>query len=285
MTTRGIRPKWVLDWFENQPFDQANMHGFHLAQPGSRVIGLRLYAQYSSNLMSFQVTNREVNDCLAPSTQWACGKAWLPTATAYDTRATYEVVPALRYAYLYEMEARKTEGSECLVLLTHALPESLRILGAVANVAPIIGFAFSRIQIKPHPVLDAKRCKRTARKHYANLSDDKFAHWVETPMADLLGSARIVISAGTSSAVEAVSLGIPVIIIGASVGIEMCALEFVDQRMWRIAYNEGELIRAIEEWTPFHPLLREIRVSIGEATKLQCFEPKTEASMERFNLG
>lgn len=284
MARHGIRPRWLLDWFENQPFDQATKIGFRRYQPSCRVIALRLYAQYSSNLLSYQVTNREVDEGVVPAEHWICGEAWLPSARRFDTRSAYRLVPGLRYAYLKNIVPTETDGGDLLVLLTHSVPESTRILAAVGAVLPGLRRWFPSILIKPHPALNVRRVEKWLSGRFPGLMDRSYVHWSGDDMTEVLPRARIAISAGSGSALEAVSQGIPVVIIGADVGIDMCPLEFVDARMWRVVFGGLELECVMAEWSPQHPLSREDRLAIGRITTIRCFEPLSDDGMERFSL-
>ncbi len=212
------------------------------------------------------------------------GNVWLKTASTYDSRGSYKVVPCLRYSYIHDMQPSGAEGADLLVLLTHSLPESTRILESVEKLLPNLKAVFPSIKIKPHPVLNVERLRRGTMRQYPGLWSEKSVFWVDSHVSDVLATSRLVISAGTSSALEAVSMGIPIIVIGARIGIDMCPLEFVDERLWRIVFNDQELEKAINEWTPDHPMARDERLAIGKIIMNECFEPVTGDSMERFAL-
>jgi hypothetical protein len=284
MVGSGIRPRWSLRWFENQSIDQAMERGLRDVLPECRTIALRLYAQYSSNLLSFQVTERERKEGLVPEEHWLGGAAWLKTATTYDPGGKYKIVPSLRYAYLHRQQSETMEGTGLLVLLTHSMNESAQVLANIELVLPTLHELFPVIRIKPHPTLSMQDLKRATRDRYSALWASKVVRWETDGIASLLTSARLAISAGTSSAIEAVSMGVPVLIIGAQVGIDMCPLEFIDERLWRIVFDANQLERVIREWTP-HPIPRKDRVAIGTIIMKECFEPATEEGMERFALG
>lgn len=279
----GIRPRWLLDWFENQSLDHAAMIGFSGALPECSVIALRQYA-FVGGLLSLQVTSREIKDGLAPREQWLGGSAWLTLATEYDEVGHYSVVPSLRYAYIHQTVPLFQEGEDLLVLLTQSLQESLQILGTVGRALPYLKHSFPFLRIKVHPTLDANRLRRLLLA--GNAGRETFASlcWESVEMDQALARARMVVSAGTSSALEAVSMGIPVILVGTQVGIQMNPLEIVDRRLWSVVFDDNQFEQTIRTWTPSHPLPREERLAIGKIVKKSCFEPVTEESMERFAL-
>jgi hypothetical protein len=279
----GIRPRWLLDWFENQPIDHANMIGLGRSLPGCRVVALRHYAVIRG-FLSLQTTSREVKQGLVPKEHWLGGTAWLGTANKYDAYGQYLVVPSLRYAYIHDLNAPKDEGMDLLVLLTHSLPESLQIMAMVGSQLPRLEREFQRIRIKAHPALKVVSIKRRFESGREQGGRTEKILWESGDMQQALAHARLVISAGTSAALEAVSMGIPVVLVGAQVGIDICPLETVDRRLWRTVYDESQFTRVLDEWFPAHPVTREERLAIGKITMRQCFEPITNQSMEIFAL-
>lgn len=284
MAESGVRPRWLLDWFENQSIDQATTIGFRAAFPDCRLIALRLYAQYSSNLLSFQVTSRERREGLVPAEHWLGGAAWLPIATKYDSDGGYKIVPSLRSSYLHQQQPPAHDGTDLVVLLTHSLQESIQVLAYLERALPTLVRLFPVLRIKTHPSLSAERLRRATQSRYPRLWAAEQIRWDNPALSSLLASARLVVSAGTSSAIEAVTMGVPVILIGAEVGIDMCPLEFVDKRMWRIVFCADQFDLAVRDWTPSHPIPREDRLAIGRLVMKDCFEPVTPESMERFHL-
>ncbi len=285
MVEAGMHPKWVLDWFENQSIDQALAIGFREALPDCRLIAMRLYAQYSSNLLSFQVTNREREQGLVPDEHWMGGEAWLDVATRLDSHGGYKVVPNLRSSYLYKQQVMLGEGDDLLVLLTHSLQDTVQVLVLVGTLLPVLEKLFPVIRIKPHPSLGRDQLKKVmSDDEYRDLFLSRAISWEESGISTLMAKARLVVSAGTSSAIEAVAMGNPVVLVGAQVGIDMCPLEFVDKTMWRIAYDANQLKEAILAWSPDHPLSRVERMEIGRTILKKCYAPVSEAEMEKFSL-
>lgn len=284
LARRGLRPRWLLDWFENQSIDQATSIGFREAMPECRVIAMRLYAQYSSNLLSFQVTEREMREGLVPTEHWLGGKAWLGVATTYDAQGRYKIVPNLRSAYLHKQEAPSDEGADLVVLLTHTLHDSLQVLALIERLLPMLESRFPVLRIKTHPSLGATCLRGSGGDRCPALWASRRVVWDDSGIGVLMAKAHLVISAGTSSAIEAVAAGVPVVAVATQVGIDMCPLEFVDTRMWRLVHDADELKGVISDWSPSHPLSKAERIELGRAIMRDCYEPVTEASMEGFSL-
>jgi hypothetical protein len=277
----GIFPRYLLDWFENQPLDQATMIGFRQSIPTCQVIALHQYAFYSA-ILNFYVTTREVAEGIVPNSHWVCGNVWPKRVATYDRLGSYTVVPALRYGYLHRREIRDEDGSELLVLLTHSVDESVSVLALIGDMLPLLAQVFSGITIKTHPTLTLHRLHRAMGRNGRKVFRENSVRFKSSGLDELFGSARLVVSAGSGSALEAVAVGLPVLLVGRCAGIDVCPLEYVDQRIWKTIFDVTEFEAAICDWTPHHPLSRSERQEIGRKVMDGYFEPVTDEGMDRF---
>jgi hypothetical protein len=277
----GVRPRWLLDWFENQPLDQATMTGFGQALPNCQAVALRQYASYSA-ILSFCVTTREVAQGVVPSIHWVCGEAWKERIAIHDRLGSYRVVPALRYGYLHHRAMDGRDGSELLVLLTHSADESASVLALIDEAFPVLDPLFSGIVIKTHPALGLRRLRRAMAQSGGRVFRAKSVRFESARLDELFSSARVVVSAGSGAALEAVSAGLPVLLVGRCAGINVCPLEYVDQRLWQTVFDAAELEVAIRNWSPRHPLARIERQEMGRKVMNEFFEPVTDEGMQRF---
>ena len=284
MAAAGVRPRWLLDWFENQPIDQATMIGFRTGLPGCRVIAVRPYPLYSRNLLSYQVTNREVKGGMVPGEHWVGGKAWIGPSSTYDTISKYSIIPSLRNAYLHDIPPQERDGEDLVILLPYSLPDSVHILRHIAAAMPQLGTLFSAVRIKIHPAISLDRLKRTAWRYSAVWRSDLIQWEPDMELTRLLSVARLVVSSGSSAALEAVVMGIPVVFIPSPQGIDMCPCEFMDARMYRTVFDDQQFMDVLSEWSPGHPLERGERLIIGRALLYECFEPVTDKGMDHFHL-
>jgi hypothetical protein len=273
----GVRPKWFITWFENQPFEKATTLAFERMQPRCRVVAVRQYS-FIRNWLSQYTTAAEIKAGVSPGENWICGRALRDEAAMYDDTELYRIVPALRYAHLFRSNGRAQEGQSLGVLLTHSWAESLHILHSVLDVVRETAGAFDAVRVRPHPScgIDALRSALADRK-------DEAQHlcWESGRFEELLHASRLIVSAGTSAALEAVCAGIPVVIIGKPAGLTMNPLEAVDRRLWRVANTLEELRAVLAAWTP-HPMSLAERTALGRQIRDARFEPVTEETMMRF---
>jgi hypothetical protein len=140
------------------------------------------------------------------------------------------------------------------------------------------------VRIKNHPAISLRSLKfKTCR--YPALWQTRIISWEpDTETTNLLSTARLAVSSGSSAALEAVTMGIPIILVPSLQGIDMCPYEFIDERMHRVAFDDQQFMQALREWSPRHPLDRKERLSIGRELLHECFEPVSDRSMDKFLL-
>ncbi|MGH8670855.1 MAG: hypothetical protein ACREUA_02305, partial [Burkholderiales bacterium] len=126
----GIRPKWLVEWYENQPKDKASQIGFKEIGSPCRVIATRQYPPHPYYL-SLYTTTAEVAAGVAPNENWVCGEASIQIMSMYDSKGKYRAVPALRYAHLYDEISEIKSEKNLLILLSYAQNDSLGILSSV----------------------------------------------------------------------------------------------------------------------------------------------------------
>jgi hypothetical protein len=280
MSDSGVHPRWVVAWYENQPHDKANTIGFGRLSPPCHVIAVRQYG-FIPNFLSLYTTTCEIKAGASPQKNWICGAAQKEAASIYDATGDYRVVPALRYQYLYETNGSfEVRQEKCLsILLTHSRQESIGIVNCLMTVFPYLSTVCEQIRIKPHPDLGAKVIQPIIEQMWP---EAKSLFWEEKGLDSLFNISRIVVTAGTSSAVEAVCYGIPVIIIGRVAGLDMNPLEFLDQRLWKVVYDAQGLRKAFESWSPTHPLTLVERLALGREIRRLNFEPVNDVTMRAF---
>lgn len=279
LATAGIRPRRLLDWFENQPIDRANALGF--GRIDCQVVALRPYALYPM-YASLYTSEIQARSGACPPQTCVGGAAMERLLRRYDGRTEYLRMPALRYGHLYRAAAAHANEETLLLLLSHSREESLGILGCALPILGSMPDLFQRVVVKPHGDFAGDRLQREVAARWPWALSVPWLQWSSSPVDELVGEARLMLSAGTSAALEAVCRGVPVILIGRRAGLEMNPLAEVDGRLWTTVYDPDELRQAILAWTPTHPLPRAARLALGEAIRADYFEPADEGAMVAF---
>lgn len=279
MVEAGVKPSLVVDWFENQPLDKALFIGFKEASSDINVVGARLFFPYA-NMVNLFTTRGEQMAGVAPFMNWICGHEIAKQFSAYDDIGRYSVAPALRYSYLYDNFPPEDEGQSLVLFLTSSLQESMNILECVLRNPIVLSGSFMEIIIKPHQALPGG---------FEALVNDKWPEicqfpiiWANQSSYVLLRQAKLVVTSGSSVALESVCYGVPVVIVGRSAGLDMNPLEGVDSRCWQLLYDSVSFCSALEKWLPFLPDFSE-RKKIGESVRNSYFQRTASEAMLAFN--
>ncbi|MBI4936662.1 MAG: hypothetical protein HY846_00305 [Nitrosomonadales bacterium] len=280
MAGAGIQPKWFIDWFENQTLDKGIVLGLKEALPDCRIIAVRQYAPLS-NFLSQLSTSGEVKAGVAPTENWVCGEALKPMLSRFDAVGRYSAVPALRYAYLHQASPTIELGNTLLVLLTHSAEESLGILGCVAPLCLEEGTDASRFVVKTHPDMNLELFRQKAERRFPDL-ETNIVEWTDRKLSELLPTAKIVVTSGSSAALEAICRGIPVVLIGRQAGLNFNPLCEADPKIWLIVYTSEDLREAIAQRFCEEQLPGTERLAIAESTRKAFFMETGSNKMHRF---
>lgn len=282
LASAGVSPRSFVDWYENQPLDQATVWGFLRSGGCCEVIAGRLYVPYDNAINLFS-SAEEMRCGVAPRKSWVCSQLLADIFERYRPGGEYRVMPALRYGHLHAPvpEGTGNRNGTLLVILTHSLSESINILSLVLGAIDAVRAGVGEIVIKPHRDVGIVRMRQVATARLPRLAEVAGIRWTMEPLEMLFGGARLAVSAGSSAAMEAVCRGVPVVIAGRAAGLNQIPLTGVDPRIWRIAYDEVEFAAAFRELVDVSQLNGDLRGRIGEATR-EAYFPRVAEGMDSF---
>lgn len=278
MRTAGVAPQFFLDWCENQPIDKAMQIAFSNSGGATQTIAVRQYSP-AENVLSFFPSTGEVAIGVVPQVNWVCGRRTAELFAQHDALGVYRTVPALRYSHLYTVEAASRAGEDLVVFLTSALGEALSILDiAFSDINKTLA-SFRSVRIKTHQALNVN-IPRLATERWPQIQGKEVV-WENGASSVLLPSAALVLTAGSSVAVEALCRGIPVVLTGRTAGLDVNPLEDIESPIWRVVYTPEEFNALVEIWLPSLPPVKERQAS-GLTVRADYFEPVTEEGMQAF---
>lgn len=273
----GVSPTLVLIWYENQASDKALQLAFAREMNKANLIALHQYFPFA-NIVNFFSTDGEVRHGVSTKTHWVCGEKMKSRFSAYDGLSKYHVVPALRYGHLHGQQA-VADGDDLIVFLTSNFEESLAILEiALADIGAALQF-FRFVVVKPHQAL-AVDFKLVAQQRWPQIHDERLI-WEATTSIELLARAALVLTAGSSVALEAIGVGVPVVIAGRRAGLEVNPLEGIAEDFWRTAYSAEKFKQLLTTWFVSLPP-KKVRYANCQKLMVDYFEPVTDAGMRIF---
>ncbi|MBL4889421.1 MAG: hypothetical protein JKX97_05305 [Candidatus Lindowbacteria bacterium] len=270
MVKHDLVPRVFIDWFENQPMDRGIVMGLKRSMPECRIIGARQYLAIGNWLNCF-VTSHEVREGVVPSEYWCMGDDQKELFQRYDKVGVYQTMPATRFKHVFEHDPSDKLGDGLAVLLTYSETESLRIISVVLRALEKGDYGFESIDVRAHPDTDLSRFKKKVK----DLFPSKFKtsiRWSENSIEELIVGARMVVTGGSGSAVEALCHGRPVAVVGRQAGLTMNPIEPIDRLMWKEVYSWRELSSFLDEWVTEPPVDDQGRKFYADGVRSRNFE-------------
>lgn len=185
----------VISWFENQAIDKNLYKGLRAGSGKVSIYGAQLFLYANADLNSI-VDDNERKFGIIPDKIIKNGQYYMPPAS----HSNYAIGPSFRSAKVFTTRIEDKNRKNILILLPFLIDEVENILRIVSGT----DMSSYNVIIKPHPVMPAERYRRLIPPCAMVANEDIYK---------LFENARIVIGAASAALVEAVSVGIPVILI------------------------------------------------------------------------
>ncbi len=206
----------LLSYCEYQVVDKCLYKGIKDNSKTWKVYAYQQFMKYDF-FMNMQIPEQDKVIGIAPDKIIVTGPYFIPKKTQYNY-----VALAIRYQALFKVVMDKT-AKNCLVLLPYSTEESINILALIQQ------NSIKNLYIKPHPTLNTN----IIAKQYNLLTGDLYQH---------LPLVKIIITSVSGTALEAVSLGISVIIVSSHKGVFLNPLLDLGKGIiWDVVDNKVQL--------------------------------------------
>lgn len=241
-----LHPKLIISWYENQVIDKALIAGARQAFPGARIIGAQMFL-HSPNYLNLFPSQSEVEARIAPDILLETSKYQCSVARSFTDRIPCRPAAALRYAHLFNNEKNNTvlkdKNKTILVLLSFSIAEGIELLEALKEILNQIEDDVC-ILIKSHPDYSFHKLECAFGKKNWPVRFEIFLG----ALPDALDQASLVISANSSSMVEAAVKGTPVIFFGRQSGLSHNILSNLNIELVTECFSPAELSVAINKY-------------------------------------
>lgn len=255
----------VIGWYENQVIDKLLFRGIRESGINSVIYGCQFYVKYPL-WTNFYPLLEEMKQNVLPDVILVSGKYNLNENS--DLNIKLGISP--RYNYLFDIEPDKdiNRREGLLVLLTYDIEESKRIIKIVENYHT--KNSTDHITIKLHP-------NHVSIQPFIYPSDWKYS---EDNLTSLCLTSSVVITSGSSTALESAAMGCSVIIVGNDDGLTFNPMpEYGRGRIWDMVFNAEELEQAIEKLIRYRNENPGEIVTMAQELRNMFF---TEATEEKF---
>lgn len=258
-----------ISWYENQIIHKNLYKGLREKEPKVIILGAQLFI-WPELLLNIHPDERENALGVVPDRILVNGKYYMPR----DTQLNYSVGPSLRYKKLFSFHKNDSHKKSILVLLPYfhdSIENLFRMLREI-NIS-----TKENVLIKFHPT--------TNKKRYLKLLPSS-AQVTEKDIYSLFESAKIVISTESGAMVEALSVGIPVIVIDNNGRYMLNYLPSYGKGiLWDVAKSREELIKLIYTLNQVNEHKKEESGKIAQWYREMFFcEPTEDKIIEAFDL-
>ena len=237
-----ISIKVLWDWFENQNIDKAIAMGLRAYYNDSvKIIG---YAGYlpSKYAMNVFPTKEEQKAKILPDTIAVMSMYQKESITMYNKNLQVVLAPSFRYTHLFKNsgQPRMTRNKSTLIALPMLPDKSLEIL----NMLPALGHTLLKnaaFLIKPHPVT-----KEEMTRNFLDLKLPPNFNITQQNSHELLKEISVIVANSSSIFFEALSYGIPGIIVASQTQIDNNLIPTtIDSKIWSHCFNPEEFLAAL----------------------------------------
>ena len=267
----------VINWFENQIIDRGFNKGFNQFYQGIPSIGYQGFVIPRDINIYTIPTALEVKTQQVPDKIAVVGNGFKNILKSYYADLNVIVAPAFRFSYLHSRNLNRTKGkTDGFRRILVALPISVKASNDIIKLLNSynkhnINERFRWI-IKPHPSLNINDLEKLEiNKKYFSFSTNQFVEEIT--------KAEIYVGNSSSTGLEALTYGIPVIIVGSNTGLTENPIPCsISKKYWQICYTPEELSIALNEFCNRAQINNNL---MADELLNEYFEPVTKKGVEQ----
>jgi len=276
----AVKVRLVIDWYENQVLDRGLVMAFRISYKDLLVIGYQGFILSPSHYIHTRPTGSDRRYLIAPQEIAVVGRELVRPVKEFCADLTVVTAPAFRFGSVWRK--RKAFPDHLYTTFFTPLPGKIDagndILILLTEVAKMAEFKECRFWLKVHPT----HTRQAVLKHFPGGLGRQFT-FVDGSFESLIEQADLMIGNSSSTCLEALARGIPVIIIGSRLGITNNPIPSrIPQDLWTICYTPEELARAIIRFSDRDDAAVSKHNKMGEQIRADYFEPVTSEATRRF---
>lgn len=274
---RGVSPRRIIEWFENQEIDHGANAGWRTFFPDTPVIGYQGFLASRHYLCVFPTT-REMSLRLIPNRVAVMGGGLVESVREFCPELMVDIAPSFRFQSVWRdrIDEPDVDWFTILISLPILLEDSRTIINLAAQSAgPARKGKPWRFRVKAHPTW--------RRNDLVTVMTGLPAEFemVEGSFEELLDRSNVLVSAASSTCAHAIARGVPVAIVGQRSGLVQNPVPvFADSSLWAVCYGEGDLRQALSHYADTSTVTR--WRDHGKKFRDRVFAPVTQESVRRF---
>lgn len=278
LSKKKVSIRMVIDWFENQSIDKGFNLGFRTYYPDIIHKGYQVVLG-QKNYLCFYPTKHENESKVLPQIIYTSGRRNIESLKEFSPDLNIGIAPSFRYEHLWKERRFSPDISYFSILIV--LPGLLEDATSVIRLLNIVVNSFTqniRFFVKLHPSVKLEEVKNKSTGKWSS----KFKV-IEGDFSEAIEKSNLVISANSSSCLEVIAKGIPIIIIGSQSGLTHNPIpESIKSDIWSLCYTSKELLDAINFYKNQTLEKRKEYNKIGKQIREDYFEPVTKEGVRKF---
>ena len=277
-----VKIKLVIDWFENQAVDKGFNKGKNDFYPRTRSIGYEGFIVSNEYYFRHRPTKAEYLNGVVPNIIAVTGIGLCNDIRKYYNSLPVITAPAFRYNKISSAKETNYPKEKSKFIILAALPISIDyakdIISLLNDVLSEKNNKIDRIIVNYHPSLNINLIK-----YLIDVWKDSYEISKES-FSTLIHDVDVVVSNSSSTCVESLIYGIPVIIAGSKNGITQNPIpDTIPKYIWELCYSVDEFNLAIKRLLSTMDKNRVMKYNeIAKDIQKKYFEPVTKKGVMKF---
>jgi glycosyltransferase involved in cell wall biosynthesis len=270
----------LIDWHENQVIDRGMIVGFRRFHPKTNITGYQGYIISKTLHIYIFPTPSEFRSQAIPHRIGVIGRGLLKDIQEFSDDFEAIVAPAFRFSKVWKGRKKNPEPGvfTILVALPISLEGSANILKLIVSVLDKFDKSDFRFWVKPHPTHGPEQIKPLLD----GMWPENF-HFKTGDFNECAEGANLLIGNASSTCLEVMAKGVPVIVVGDRNGIiENPIPETITEDIWQLCYNPEEIAEAVRFYKNRSPEKIKEYEKVGRRIREEYFEPVTREGIRRF---
>ena len=278
---KKVKIRLAIDWFEGQIIDKAWNAGFDAFYPEVKTISYRTIQNFPFNLCSYPIPIEKEAGVISKVFAMQGIGAVKPVKEFMKDLQTI-IIPSFKSEHVWTTINRNnnSNSNEVLVTLPISLDVSTAIVSLIIDVCNNKNYIekSNNFIVKPHPT----RTKVEILQNFSASLPDNFIFTDEKSFYKLLANTNLLITEASSTCLEAIACGVPVVVIKRKHGLYDNPLpNDINKCLFKECSTTPELIDALNYYNQLNEKqFQELQLQ-GRIVRKNYFEPVTKEGTNR----
>lgn len=275
----NIKIKVAIDWWESQALDKGLQKGLYDFYGDVPVVGYLGYAPRNMELQLYP-TKYELDNGVIPEIIAVIGKGFVDSLKVFNKGQKVVYAPAFRFQHLWnncDLSPDK-ETYTILIALPITFDDSVHIIERMIACTNEKSIKTIRFWVKHHPTMPVKKIKRKFGEKWP-----QSFHFTDLDTQEAIRKANILVSGMSSITLEAMALGVPVLVIKQPSWLQYNPVpDNLEKDLWKLCGTREDIIEGVELYRKRDEAELTRHKELGLRIRETYFEPVTREGVLKF---